>query len=112
MAQKHNRHAKRRTPAQQQAVEVKRCRYEVNKATSLTRAFVASPNSGIGSHRSVVLVSENVNSHYHPGKAWRQAIKCWNGDHLLRAQVYASAIDKAAQDALHRLPDSQLENDR
>lgn len=57
-----------------------------------TRAFVARPNNGVGAHRSVVLVGCEVTG-------WRQALKCWDGNHAERAQDFAAEYNAAPIDS-------------
>lgn len=62
------------------------------------RAIVARPNEGVGSFRSVVLIGPLLNSHFNHTGMWRQALKVWDHDHRLRAEVYAALINQAAQE--------------
>jgi hypothetical protein len=52
-------------------------------------ALAAGPCKGIGADRTVVLVKLHIDRPY------QHAIKCWGGDHLLRAHVYTRLINEA-----------------
>jgi hypothetical protein len=53
------------------------------------RAFVASPNKGVGENRSVVLIGNSE-------VGWSHGGKFWGGDHRERAERFAEELNGAA----------------
>lgn len=89
-----------RSPSEQLKHEAERVAVLLSQTGRFTKAFVARPNSGVGSNRSVVMMAPRSG-------VWQQALKCWGEDHRLRAETYAQLINQKAADDLHRFTDGQ-----